>query len=223
MPDAQKIRQFFAELRRRKVIRVAIVYAVIAWAAIQVAQVTFEPLNLPRWTVTLVIMLALLGFPVSIALARAFDATPAGIRREEPVDGMSAAPAPKPLTSGTPYIAVLPFDDMSPDDDRDQFCEGMADETLNALMPIERLRVAARTSAFQLKGRARACLQSSRTNRPCFATWRASSRPLETLTGRWACLSAQCSRAWRTVSSSNTTPIWTRFANCRDSRNSSGP
>ena len=86
MSEARGIQQFFSELRRRKVIRVAIVYAVVAWVLIQVAQTTFEPLSLPRWTLTLVIMLALLGFPIAVALAWAFESTPEGIRREKPAD-----------------------------------------------------------------------------------------------------------------------------------------
>ncbi|HEX2458000.1 MAG TPA: hypothetical protein VHI99_30160, partial [Vicinamibacterales bacterium] len=65
MPVARRIRQFFGEIRRRKVIRVAVVYAVVAWVGIQIAAATFEPLNLPSWTVTLVILLALIGFPIS--------------------------------------------------------------------------------------------------------------------------------------------------------------
>ncbi len=152
------IQQFFQELRRRKVIRVAIVYAVVAWVLIQVAQTTFEPLNLPRWALTLVIMLVLLGFPVAVALAWALETTPEGIRREKPaVDPGDAVPAPDAggaRADDKASIAVLPFVDMSPDRDQDYFCEGMAEEILNALTRIHGLRVAARTSSFQFKGRA---------------------------------------------------------------------
>ena len=94
MPEARRLREFFSELRRRKVIRVAIVYSVVAWAMIQVAQATFEPLHFPAWTLTFLIVLAILGFPVSVALAWAFDATPAGIRRETPAPDDTGEPAP---------------------------------------------------------------------------------------------------------------------------------
>jgi TolB-like protein/tetratricopeptide (TPR) repeat protein len=159
MAEARGIRQFFNELRRRKVMRVAVVYAVVAWILIQVAQATFEPLALPRWTVTLVIMLALLGFPISLALAWALETTPEGIRREKAgedasTDAPTATTAPRTSPADTPSIAVLPFVDMSPDRDQDYFCEGMAEEILNALTRIEGLHVAARTSSFQFKGRA---------------------------------------------------------------------
>lgn len=158
MSEARGIRRFFNELRRRKVIRVAIVYAVVAWLLIQIAEATFEPLHLPQWTLTLVVMLAVLGFPISVALAWALEATPEGIRREKFTDSVSAGQVPAPdaspvPASATPSIAVLPFVDMSPNRDQDYFCEGMAEEILNALTRIEGLRVAARTSSFQFQGR----------------------------------------------------------------------
>ena len=82
MPEFHGIQRFFHELRRRKVIRVAVIYAVVAWALLQVADLTFEPLRLPGWALTLVIMLAILGLPIAVAMAWALEATPEGIRRE---------------------------------------------------------------------------------------------------------------------------------------------
>lgn len=81
-----------AELRRRRVFRVAGVYAVVAWAVIQVATSTFPYLHLPDWIVTAVIVLALLGFPAVLALAWAFDLTPGGLLRT-PDAGPHAAQA----------------------------------------------------------------------------------------------------------------------------------
>lgn len=161
MAESRGIQRLISELRRRKVFRVAIVYGIVAWLLIQVAQATFEPLNLPHWTLTLVVMLAILGFPISVALAWAFETTPEGIRWEKPADepkasdatALTAARAPA-NDNKAPSVAVLPFVDMSPDRDQDYFCEGMAEEILNALTRIEGLRVAARTSSFQFKGRA---------------------------------------------------------------------
>jgi serine/threonine-protein kinase len=72
-------------------------------------------------------------------------------RRRMESGSLAAAPSP----SGTlRSIAVLPFTDMSPQKDQDYFCEGMAEEIINALTKVEDLRVAARTSAFQFKGKA---------------------------------------------------------------------
>ena len=107
---------------------------------------------------TLLIVLVAFGFPIAIGMAWALEVTPRGIRREtaEEDEQSSATTSPDQArveTSG-PSIAVLPFADMSPDKDQDYFCEGIAEEILNALVRIEGLRVASRTSAFQFKEKA---------------------------------------------------------------------
>jgi tetratricopeptide (TPR) repeat protein len=81
-----------SELKRRRVFRVAAVYAVVAWLVIQIAETTFPYLGLPAWAVTLVIVLALLGFPIALVLAWAFDITPEGVVRTE------ASESPRPTT-----------------------------------------------------------------------------------------------------------------------------
>lgn len=73
--------RLFSELKRRRVFHMAAVYAVVAWVVVQVANVVFPVLYLPRWTVTLVVLLAFLGFPVAMVLSWAYDITPKGIRR----------------------------------------------------------------------------------------------------------------------------------------------
>jgi adenylate cyclase len=70
------------ELKRRRVVRAVLVYGVVAWVVAQVANVFFPALRLPEWTVTLVAALAVLGFPVTVALAWIFERTPDGIRRD---------------------------------------------------------------------------------------------------------------------------------------------
>lgn len=74
---------FWNELRRRRVVRVVIGYAVAAFIVLQVAELTLEPLGLPAWTYRLVLMLTVAGFPIAVVLAWAFDVTPDGIRRAE--------------------------------------------------------------------------------------------------------------------------------------------
>ena len=76
-------RKFFAEVRRRNVYRVAVAYLVVAWLVVQVATQTFPFLEIPTWCVRLVIVLLLLGFPIAMILAWAYELTPAGIRRGE--------------------------------------------------------------------------------------------------------------------------------------------
>jgi adenylate cyclase len=74
------------ELKRRKVVQVAAVYAVMAWLMIQVIDTVSEPLNLPVWLDTVVIVLLGVGFPIAVILAWAFDLTPEGIRKDR--DGL---------------------------------------------------------------------------------------------------------------------------------------
>jgi TolB-like protein/Tfp pilus assembly protein PilF len=74
-------RKFLAELKRRHVYRVAIAYAVGAWLLIQIATQVLPFFEIPNWTVRLVVLLLVIGFPVAIALAWAFDLTPEGIKR----------------------------------------------------------------------------------------------------------------------------------------------
>ena len=78
-----KALSFFEELKRRKVIRVGAAYIVLAWVAIQVADVILPALGLPAWAVTLTVALAMLGFPVAIVIAWLFELTPAGATRDQ--------------------------------------------------------------------------------------------------------------------------------------------
>ncbi len=78
-PPAAPKASFFEELKRRKVMRIAAVYAVVAWLVVQVAETTFPALQLPEWTITLVVILLLLGFPIALTLAWALQLTPDGI------------------------------------------------------------------------------------------------------------------------------------------------
>ncbi|MDH3747358.1 MAG: tetratricopeptide repeat protein [Gammaproteobacteria bacterium] len=137
-----------AELKRRRVYAVIGAYAVIGWIVLQIGEVTFEPLGLPGWSMTMLIVTVIVGFPVVLILAWTFDITSTGIRRDR-----------KPLfqniaADDMPSIAVLPFVDLSPNKDQGYFCDGIAEEILNALTRIPDLRVAARSSSFQFRGSA---------------------------------------------------------------------
>jgi adenylate cyclase len=173
-----RLSSWFAELRRRKVVRVAIVYVVIAWLMIQVADATFEPIGIPAWANRLVIVLAVLGFPLACGLAWAFDVTPRGLERTAAPDSLQPertlaaisrtpaaaawlAPQPAPAAAlaappatANPSVAILPFADMSAARDQEYFCDGIAEEIINSLTCVRGLQVASRTSSFQFKGRA---------------------------------------------------------------------
>src|SRR6266487_2024964 len=79
-------KNFFAELKRRNVYKVAIAYAVVAWLLMQVASQIFPFFEIPNWAVRLVVLLLVIGFPVAMILAWAFELTPEGIKRAEDVD-----------------------------------------------------------------------------------------------------------------------------------------
>jgi adenylate cyclase len=134
-----------AELKRRKVYPVIAAYAVVAFILLQIGEITFGPLGLPNWIMVALIVVVVLGFPVAVALAWIFDFTTTGIRRDSTTLSQAAG------GDESPSIAVLPFVDMSPQKDQGYFCEGVAEEILNALTKIRQLRVAARTSSFQYK------------------------------------------------------------------------
>jgi TolB-like protein/Tfp pilus assembly protein PilF len=80
------LKNFFAELKRRNVYKVAIAYAVVAWLLMQVASQIFPFFEIPNWAVRLVVLLLVIGFPVAVILAWAFELTPEGIKRAEDVD-----------------------------------------------------------------------------------------------------------------------------------------
>ncbi|MDH3589771.1 MAG: hypothetical protein OEQ74_10235 [Gammaproteobacteria bacterium] len=139
------------ELLRRKVVRVALGYSIIVWLLLQIAEVTFEPLHLPGWSMTLLVVSAMAGFPVAVILAWAFEVTPEGLQRDpqdlarENADD-SAAPANR---GDYRTVAVLPFADMSPARDQGYFCEGIAEEILSSLSAVKCLHVPSRTSSFR--------------------------------------------------------------------------
>jgi len=134
-----------AELKRRKVYPVIAAYAVIAFILLQIGEITFAPLGLPNWVMVALIALVILGFPVVVILAWVFDITPTGIQRD------TTSFSRVENVDQKPSVAVLPFVDMSAEQDQGYFCEGVAEEILNALTKLQQLRVTARTSSFQYK------------------------------------------------------------------------
>jgi adenylate cyclase len=167
-------------LRRRRVFRVVVIYAIAGWVVIEVSATVLPGLNLPEWTTTMVILLVALGFILAVGLAWAFDIGPQGIERtlpsgETPAQPpvQAAPPVPNPVPAVTPAvvavpesapapaaavaddrrsIAVLPFVNMSGDPENEYFSDGIAEEILNLLVKLPQLRVASRTSSFVFKG-----------------------------------------------------------------------
>ncbi len=170
---------FIAELKRRRVFRVAVVYAGVAFILVQIVDGTFDPMGIPVWGSRLIILLLALGFPIAVALAWAFDITDKGIVRTR---GKAKAPAtsrrpiltnwtlgivaalaiivaawswwgrPGPeVTLGEKSIAVLPFVNFSDSKDDEYFSDGVTDDIITHLARIGDLKVISRTSAMLYK------------------------------------------------------------------------
>src|SRR5213592_3876412 len=98
-------RNFFAELRRRNVYKVAVAYAVVGWLVIQISSTVLPTFHAPEWVVQTLVVLVALGFPIALVLAWAFEATPEGIKRTGVADGIPAAAEQKKHT--WIYVVVI--------------------------------------------------------------------------------------------------------------------
>jgi len=162
----------FAELKRRNVFKVGGAYLVVAWLAVQAASIGFPTFDAPVWVLRVFILVLMLGFPIALVFAWVFDMTPEGVRLETAPVGnkriFSAAavlvalalvwfyvgqPALRGGGADARSVAVLPFVNMSADPAQEFFSDGIAEEILNRLAQFPDLKVAARTSAFQFKGK----------------------------------------------------------------------
>jgi len=177
---------FFAELKRRNVVRVGIAYVVVAWLLAQVADLALGAFGAPDWVLRSFLILLGLGLPLALFFSWVFEVTPEGIRREKEVDrsvsitrqtgrkldraiivilGVAVAmlltkefyfdrtgdaATEVVTTAGRQSIAVLPFVNMSGDDD--YFADGLTEELMNVLAKNRDLKVAGRTSSFAFKG-----------------------------------------------------------------------
>jgi TolB-like protein/Flp pilus assembly protein TadD len=167
---------FFEEVKRRKVYRVAVAYVIAAGGIIQLASAAFPAWELPNWTLRLVIVLLLVGFPIALILGWAFDVTAQGIRTTPTaaprrqvrrnvimltVAGiiMSAAVGFFVLPRASAHkvdksVAVLPFENLSDDPQNAYFADGIQDDVLTSLSKIGDLRVISRTSVMQYRSKA---------------------------------------------------------------------
>lgn len=165
---------FFEELQRRKVYRVAAAYVVAAGFIIQIASAIFPAWELPNWTLRLVIVLLLVGFPVALILAWAYDVTPQGIQATPKVPGrhrrrnvtlLVAAGAIISIAAGflllprasarkvDKSIAVLPFQNLSAEKENAYFAEGIQNEILTKLATVRDLKVISRTSTAKYQSK----------------------------------------------------------------------
>jgi TolB-like protein/ribosomal protein S18 acetylase RimI-like enzyme len=148
-----KFREFLRELHRRNVWKVAVAYTAAAVVLLEVLTQLFHNFEAPHWVLKVITTLLIAGLPLACLAAWGFEVKEGRVRSvpREPQETKPALPAP--ATTAPPSIAVLPFEDMSPEQDQKYLGHGIAEELLNALAGIEQLKVAARTSSFVLAGR----------------------------------------------------------------------
>src|SRR5881409_799100 len=86
MANLMNPKGFFGELKRRNVYKVAVAYAIVGWLLVQIATQVFPFFEIPNWAVRLIVLAIVIGFPIALVLAWAFELTPEGIKRTEDVD-----------------------------------------------------------------------------------------------------------------------------------------
>ena len=167
-----------SELRRRNVLRMAVLYAIAAWLIMQVAEVIMDLANLPDWIGPTILGLLAVGFPIALIFSWFYELTPEGLSLEKDVDRAESITHvtgrrldfivislllaavilfayDKWWIGGPPEqsIAVLAFDNMSADPDQEYFSDGISEELLNLLAQIPELTVISRSSSFSFKGK----------------------------------------------------------------------
>src|SRR5438445_214534 len=166
---------FFEEVKRRKVYRVAAAYVIASGGIIQLASAAFPAWELPNWALRLVIVLLLIGFPIALILAWAFDVTPQGIKstpalaprmqRRRNIVMLVAVGVIVSAVAGffllprasahkiDKSIAVLPFENLSDEKENAYFADGIQDDVLTNLSKIGDLKVISRTSVMPYRGK----------------------------------------------------------------------
>jgi len=170
---------FFGEVKRRNVYKVAVAYIVVCWALAQGIAQVFPVFDVPNWTVRLIVLLMVIGFPIALIFAWAFEITPEGVKRSEEADAMPSSTRPTNrtwiyivvvgaaislalfflgrYTAGTRTtpsgdrrsIAVLPFASLSGDKNDAYFADGVQDQILTNLAKVSDLKVISHTSVRQ--------------------------------------------------------------------------
>src|SRR4026207_2063907 len=165
---------FFEEVQRRKLSRVAAAYIIAAGFIIQIGSAVFPAWELPNWAFRLVVVLLLIGFPIALILAWAYDVTPQGIQATARVPGahrrrnlilLVASGAIISTAAGffllprasarkiDKSVAVLPFQNLSDEKANAYFAEGIQNEILTKLAAVQELKVISRTSTAKYQSK----------------------------------------------------------------------
>jgi len=172
---------FFSELKRRNVYKVAVAYAAVGWLLIQVTTQVFPIFEISNWALRLIVLAVMIGFPIALVLAWAFELTPEGIKRTEAADAegqhsrggvwIAVVAIAATLSFGLFFlgrytsskqsgaalpaksIAVLPFDNQNRDPNTDYLSDGIPESIIHSLSRLPQLRVMARSTVFSYKGK----------------------------------------------------------------------
>lgn len=180
------LKNYISELKRRNVFKASVAYLIVAWIIAQIASIVLPTFGAPPFVLKTILFLLIIGFPIILVFAWAFELTPEGIKKTKEVNlkksitlQTSSQLNKMIITSlsiavilllfnqfrNTPFdetdlidsneksIAVLAFQDMSPNQDQEYFSDGISEELLNLLAKIPELRVISRTSSFSYKGK----------------------------------------------------------------------
>ncbi|MEO0576860.1 MAG: hypothetical protein AAF004_15490 [Pseudomonadota bacterium] len=171
---------FFGELKRRHVFRVATAYVIISWLVMQVVDVMSPALLLPDWIASLFAVILIIGFPITMVLSWVYDVTPEGVVRTDAADNPDSN-SPRRLDVliavglvvvgglivwqqlsqdstnalseiSNSAVAVLPFEDLSPEGNQQYFADGISEEILNKLSRDSNIAITGRTSSFAFRG-----------------------------------------------------------------------
>jgi serine/threonine-protein kinase len=174
------MKQFLSELKRRNVLRVAVFYATASWLLVQVATQVLPVFEVPAWTMRVVVVAVILGFPIALLFAWFYELTPEGLKLESKIDPAESikrstgrkldrviiallATAVVVLLANqfVPHrnrsdalakaIAVLPLVNDTGDSNDEYFANGLSEELISALSQIKDLKVIGRTSSFHFK------------------------------------------------------------------------
>src|SRR5437773_982814 len=173
-------KEFFGEAKRRNVYKVAVAYVVAGWALAQGIAQVFPVFGVPNWIIQLIVLVIVIGFPIALVLAWAFELTPEGLKRTEDADlsrprlksqawiyvavigavlsiGLffvgryTAVKANASENSFAKSIAVLPFENITDDKQNSYFADGVQDQILTNLAKVSDLKVISHTSSRQYK------------------------------------------------------------------------
>ncbi len=170
----RRLENVYHELRQRSVFRACVTYTIVAWMLLQIADVTFDRLPIPDGAMTALIVLVIIGFPITLILAWGFEITMEGVVRHEDTDGGAPRLAmAKYLTliavvtvaGGSLFyylkyehweppkrtIAVLPFNNATGEPDTEYFSDGLTEEIQSLIVRLNEFRVVAISSTYALK------------------------------------------------------------------------